>query len=319
MSDAAADEVLALPRQALAAALAATPLANRADALVGLAEPFVRLDVPPPADGPLAAFWRRATENDEWGDYAAAEVEQSAWLRDTLPLGANRTGGTPDLPPGLAWPAERGRKLMFLAQVDLTTVPQWAGSPLPTDGWLYFFLFATNLADEPFEPWQARVLHHRGDRDALVRAAEPAPADVWMAPQDEAGAFHFVSTVPRLGLHVDANRLAAELPDVDVYDVGQVTDAVFPATQSTGGSSWDHSGYLLGSTPDVDGTPTEMVAGGVRAGYPPAEGDDWINLFAFSPAGSIDWGDMFALYFLIRPAALASGDFADVRTGAGCA
>ena len=37
---------------------------------------------------------------------------------DSLPIGASRMGGLPDLPPGLAWPDFEGRPLEFLVQIN---------------------------------------------------------------------------------------------------------------------------------------------------------------------------------------------------------
>ena len=87
-----------------------------------------------------------------------------------LPIGGSRFGGLPDLPPNLSWPSWKGKKLPFLAQIDLATLPQ---SPLPSEGWLFVFsLFGDGAT-------KFKVIHHRGPRGELVRAGHPSEDEVW--------------------------------------------------------------------------------------------------------------------------------------------
>jgi hypothetical protein len=301
----------------LAMALEESPLAPHAAELLSMAEPFIRLDVPPPQEGPLADFAERPSESTKPSDYMRAREEQNSWLQEHLPPGASRIGGTPDLPPGLDWPTEHGRKYMFLMQLDLATLPRWPAMPLPKDGWLYFFLYAPNMVGEegePFVPWKAKVLYHRGKAADLVRAAVPAAANVWMNPDDN-GAFEWVPLSPRLCLTINRERVAEQLPDVDNYELHEVGESAFPRNlQDRDGSDWGYGGWLLGQTLDIDGTPSDMARANRRQAN-----DGWVNLLAFHPTGSIDWGDMLVMYFVIHRAALEAGDFSDVRTGAGCA
>src|SRR4051794_5221415 len=69
-----------------------------------------------------------------WMPYDPADVGG-----DGGPVGAPRLGGEPDLPPDVAWPTRGGKRLPFIAQLDCSTLPRWAGSPLPASGWLYAF------------------------------------------------------------------------------------------------------------------------------------------------------------------------------------
>jgi hypothetical protein len=89
-----------------------------------------------------------------------------------LPLGESRFGGVPDLPPGIPWPVFQGKKLPLLAQVDLSALPK---SALPSDGWLYAF----GLCDDHHTPLPLQVIHHRGPRIELVRAARPGERELW--------------------------------------------------------------------------------------------------------------------------------------------
>jgi uncharacterized protein YwqG len=111
-------------------------------------------------------------------EHRAADVERMARVSLRLTprprahgeLGPSRLGGSPDLPPGFAWPSRDGRPLAFLGQLDLAEVATAAAeTPLPRAGLLLFFY---DLADRPSGLAPAQ----RGScRVVLVReTAEPA-------------------------------------------------------------------------------------------------------------------------------------------------
>lgn len=92
-------------------------------------------------------------------------------------LGASRLGGTPDLPPSIAWPTHEGARMVFVAQLDLSSLsPGWIDD-LPARGWLY--LFVATLA--PAWDLVHAVRYFDGDRDALRPTVAPsgphAPAE----------------------------------------------------------------------------------------------------------------------------------------------
>src|SRR6185295_17906881 len=89
-----------------------------------------------------------------------------------LAMGASRFGGVPDLPADLPWPEFEGKKLPFLAQLDLAELPK---SLLPADGWLLVF----GWADSPHDKTPVCVLHHRGPREELKRAVTPREKEIW--------------------------------------------------------------------------------------------------------------------------------------------
>lgn len=97
---------------------------------------------------------------------------------DSLRLGGSRFGGAPDLPPELVWPTFRGKKLPFLAQIDLAELPK---SILPSDGWLYVF----GLYHDDYDSRPVVVLHYRGTRENLVRVGQPAREKIWTDWQRE--------------------------------------------------------------------------------------------------------------------------------------
>lgn len=113
----------------------------------------------------------------------------------SLPRGASRFGGGPDLPTGFTWPdwlvrpfectgepddtpvRARG-KLNFLAQLDLAEAARLLPElGLPPVGWLYFFFDADALpwGFDPADRDAARVLYHAGPAADLVRHFPPRP------------------------------------------------------------------------------------------------------------------------------------------------
>ncbi len=57
-----------------------------------------------------------------------------------LPVGASRLGGLPDLPSECVWPSWQGKPLSFIAQINLSELPEFSErSLLPQSGYLFFF------------------------------------------------------------------------------------------------------------------------------------------------------------------------------------
>jgi uncharacterized protein DUF1963 len=96
--------------------------------------------------------------------------------RSGLPLGASRTGGEPDLPPDLPWPAKDGSPLSFVAQIDLEEAARCAIviPELPRRGFLAVFhdcLRAGPAFSSAFGG--SRVLHFDVPRSSLRRLVIP--------------------------------------------------------------------------------------------------------------------------------------------------
>lgn len=56
-----------------------------------------------------------------------------------IPVGLNKLGGEPDVPPGFLWPMRKDRPLAFVAQINLGQIPAVPESKLPSRGILSFF------------------------------------------------------------------------------------------------------------------------------------------------------------------------------------
>ncbi|HEY6944470.1 MAG TPA: YwqG family protein [Candidatus Acidoferrum sp.] len=67
----------------------------------------------------------------------AFRIQTSAATDETLPIGASKLGGLPDLPANIAWPNREGAPLAFIGQINLREIP--SPSPLSQDGIVSFF------------------------------------------------------------------------------------------------------------------------------------------------------------------------------------
>lgn len=214
-------------------------------------------------------------------DAMVKEIKASKSRRDAktlarLPLGHSRIGGLPDLPPGVAWPTHRDKKIPFVAQLDLAEFPKAARPLLPERGYLYAFALISN--DEAHWPPPVNVFLYEGDAKSLVRAKFPADKDIW---EDWCG-----------------ERVYEVLP--------ATTKPKGRDAKKRSNKSGETIGWLQGSMDECFGTPGEMA----DAAF--ADGDDWINLLAVESDGSMQWSDAGHLYFLIRRSALEKHDFSRV-------
>ena len=270
--------------------------------LADLAEPYVIL----------------STETEGAADGGGMRVimtsEEGRAEMDALPLGASRFGGVPDLPPGVAWPQIEGKKLLFLAQIDSSTMPRWADSPLPADGWLHAFIMFSTKEKVGLPPWKVVVLHHRGVREGLVRAPQPAEEEMWPEwATNPIERYELVPLQPRLGLSIGLENLrSAGLEELVDYVMDDV-ERVIPRQDGSSG------GYLLGHPGLVEESANAMVRDLVDYGAWPGEdeanaAEDWINLLTIFSVGSMHWSDAGEFYLLIRRTDLERRDFSRVRT-----
>ena len=211
----------------------------------------------------------------------ASKRRRDAKVLGTLSIGHSRLGGLPDLPPDRAWPTHKGKKIPFVAQINLADIPAGADSGLPRRGHLYAFALISN--EEEHWPPPAAVFLHEGEAASLRRADAPADDDIhpdWTGQR-------VYETVP-----------AKALPPEDRKDTADEDDEYEEPDKTIG--------WLQGSMDDYFGTPGEIADDFFQ------DGDDWINLLALHSRGSMMWSDSGDLYFLIRRSALKARDFANV-------
>jgi hypothetical protein len=202
----------------------------------------------------------------------AAQARREADLR----LGQTRFGGLPDLPPGQAWPTFKGKKIPFLAQLNLSEFPAEVHKLLPKDGHLFAFGLISN--EKKHWPPPVSVFLYRGSADSLVRAAAPKDDEIWPDWTDT----RIYEVLP--GLLNPPGRDPKERSD----------------------ESGETLGWFFGEMDEVFGTPGEVADERMQ------DGDDWINLLAIMSEGSMEWSDAGHLYLLIRRSALAKLDFSNV-------
>ena len=217
------------------------------------------------------------------GEPLPAVVLRKAKPSGRLAKGASRIGALPDLPRGIEWPVYKGRKLPFVAQINLKELGGFTdAADAPRDGWLYAFDLVTNDRDVDASPV---VFVHRGaDASELKRATAPAEDDIW-----------------------------PDWTNRRVYDLVPVAFAPAPKDEVLGESyrPSPQAGWLFGEMYGGFGTAGEVADTEFR------DGDDWINLLAVLSVGSMTWSDAGHLYLLIRRSALARGDFSDVISAVG--
>jgi uncharacterized protein (TIGR02996 family) len=92
----------------------------------------------------------------------------------SLPLGASRLGGGPDLPPGEKWPTLRGEPLAFIGQFNLAELhASVAGRELPSSGLLSVFCaYDPDEANSDFPKGSWRLLYFP-NASKLVRCLPP--------------------------------------------------------------------------------------------------------------------------------------------------
>jgi uncharacterized protein DUF1963 len=192
-----------------------------------------------------------------------------------LPIGASRIGGLPDLPPGQQWPQHQGKKIPFVAQLNLADFPA-AHKLFPADGHLFAFALISN--DPQHRPAPISVFLNRGEASTFTRASAPAADAIW----------------PDWG----GERMYQLLP---ATAVPRGRDATTGSHERGGKLGW-----LFGEMSGVYGTAGELADQRFQ------DGDDWINLLAVESQGSMMWSDSGDLYFLIRRSALEKLDFSNV-------
>lgn len=246
-------------------------------------------------------------------------VEATRTLSAKLKIGQSRLGGVPDVPESFVWPTRDGRRLAFLAQIDLSDL---SSADLPATGWLLFFY---DYAEQPwgFDPKDAggaRVEHVDVPRDALVRLDSPGdddgeerfdPSSILMTPTIDLP-HPWDSIIARAGVQIPSDQ-QEEYAEVTAAISGVEEDALYH--------------HLLGHPQlvqnDMRGE-CELVTNGIYCGDPsgyesvrarellgeaPAAWQLLLQLDSDEDGPGWMWGDMGRIYFWIRRSDLAARAF----------
>lgn len=115
----------------------------------------------------------------------------------TLPIGASKLGGVPDLPAGFSWPQWRSLPQSFLAQINLDDVRTYdIDGLLPLQGMLWFFYDAQQrtFGSDPTDrgSWQVFFLL---DKELNRLQRTPPPTQLPATSQFHACSVSFVSEI----------------------------------------------------------------------------------------------------------------------------
>ncbi len=251
-----------------------------------------------------------------------------------LPLGASKIGGSPDLPPGWAWPDVApvvGKGLApfplgFVAQLNMAEVASHdAAKELPDSGMLYFFFDDEHHFDsEQDYPRGWKVLYYGGDRHVLRRVPPPPNLPARGIYRARALTFsaelclpHYApyepATIERLGL--------AEGLTEDEYE------AYWRVQERLAGTEAERNHVihrLLGHAEPIQDDvqfDCQREANGAQswndphAEVPKAGAADWrllLQIDTDDDGDSLIWGDCGRIYYLIRQRDLQRRDFSNV-------
>ncbi len=221
------------------------------------------------------------------------------YMSDILPLGGSRLGGTPDLPDSISWPTHNGKKIPFIAQVDLGSTPDYEGKPVPNDGWLYVFAGGDGF------PMASALLHHSGPHEELKRAQIPAENETvldWMGK----GAYYNLLPIERAEIGTSI-AIDSELPQ-DGNLSFEDEDQIYELSSSLALIENDGACAQIGGHVNFpDAAPSEIATIGGPEG-------DWKLLMEIHSVGSMVWSDCGLLTVFSRRSDLKHSDLSSPYT-----
>lgn len=249
------------------------------------------------------------------------------------PPGTSRIGGCPDMPKGMAWPrSEDGKAAMqFVGQFDLSELAALdEENLLPKDGILQFFLHED----------EGKVYHHRVKADSLG----PVPPPPQEEPRPTFWSKLFKPKPRKLLFDPCSLRLTKEysIPSWDSIYVDMIALEQAPKVKPGEAYSEDFLEGDCGLRDSGDNRTNHHFLGytdGIQNSYKEIDAEEppdldwkmislaqyrkfaeWILLLQIDTDGNADmmWGDAGRVYFMIRRADLAKGDFSRVKLTMDC-
>jgi uncharacterized protein YwqG len=268
----------------------------------------------------------------------AIRLETRPVEEDTLPIGATKIGGLPDLPAGVAWPMWKGLPQALIAQINLRDVAEYdIEKALPQTGMLYFFydIAQSTWGFDPKDRGSWQVIYFDGDCTSLTRTRPPeitlpsvTPLPWWkrLFGGSKTVDNSIPADVPANGIYLPCAvtcSLSLVPPDTDACTFNmsdEEADAYYALLEETGTT-------LLGNPITIQGPMEEevaLVSGGLycgnASGYhdPRAEAlrataADWRLLLQVNSDENAQmmWGDVGMLYFWININDLQARNFSN--------
>lgn len=273
--------------------LAAAGHGAHADAVAALIQPAFRLIAT--ALAPRPSRFRNDADGAAYDPDALTALEAAL---ATLPLGASRLGGVPDLPPGAAWPERDGVPMELIAQLRLADVRD---PRLPAAGSLAFFYNSQWSTTDQAGDGCCAVVFHDGPDDALVRAAPPRVE--WKSEYSDvpqvAPFIHGLAAV-RFEPTVVVPGGASPFVTGPLDEIWMDFHAEHHAALS-GATAPFHENFLLGYVDEQDH---------IEAHGP---GDQLLLQLDSEDAAQLQFGDCQKLFFILTRDELAARDFSRVR------
>lgn len=130
-------------------------------------------------------------------------------------VGNSRIGGYPDLPSNIQWPCEEDEYYTFIAQINLSELPQNVVEELPKEGILYFFLGI----DEPSYDIEHKVFYYNGDITKLEKTMPPKGKEEVCFDEREFISCK-VSFNPQISIKIDSEASEKIFQDyIEIYEI----------------------------------------------------------------------------------------------------
>lgn len=278
------------------------------------------------------------------------EIKTEPTSMDDIPIGGSRIGGVPDAPADFKWPEWKGGPLDFLAQFNLAELYcEEFGKELPNTGWLYFFWDVLEYEHEDgcgLNPQAWRVIHFDGQADSLQRIALPdfdpeGTGEEWFDARHPEGfspctltsRLAWVPPHPRSlvcnfdwGFSKDQAKRYS-----DTFDVEYLSETIDSPDDQSGGHRLLGYANIIQAEVEVDAYfGATQISGadqqalyqarrtGDKSGFVPAL--DWRLLFQIDTDehAKMMYGDVGAVYFMLRNDALMNRDFDQVQVVMQC-
>ncbi len=230
----------------------------------------------------------------------------------SIPVGASKLGGEPDLGAGARWPEHDQGPYEFIAQLDLAALPP---STLPASGLLS--LFAATRPEEALfhgDEGYVRAIYTPASTP-LVRRALPPHSEAQAAQLEEEAAYgaEFGEAMPKPGEvslplsftpFLDFPRAPEQRKDWPLDEADRLIDVYCEVLEGLHETEGDQ---LLG------------YPGQRSLAYDPRGGRGWESLLCLNSHEALGWawhdGDL--LYVSIEASRLAASDFSALRSDAG--